>query len=62
MSPAGATGDTGRVARVVEAVSRSPVVRKPGVMAIVVRGGEVRPGDAIEVEPPSPPHQRLEPV
>jgi MOSC domain-containing protein YiiM len=32
------------------------VVRKAGVMAVVLAGGDVRPGDAITVElPPGPP-------
>ena len=38
------------------------VVRKAGIMGIVVRGGEVRPGDAVEVELPPEPHRPLEPV
>jgi MOSC domain-containing protein YiiM len=38
------------------------LVRKAGVMAIVVAGGEVRPGDAIVVELPAPPHHKLQPV
>jgi MOSC domain-containing protein YiiM len=38
------------------------VVRKAGVMAVVVAGGEVRPGDEVVVEPPPPPHRPLEPV
>jgi hypothetical protein len=38
------------------------VVRKAGVMGIVLAGGVVRPGDAIRVELPSPPHRALEPV
>jgi MOSC domain-containing protein YiiM len=38
------------------------VVRKSGVMGVVLQGGEVRPGDAIEVELPTEPHVRLEPV
>lgn len=38
------------------------LVRKAGVMAIVLAGGEVRPGDAIGVELPPPPHRRLAPV
>jgi MOSC domain-containing protein YiiM len=35
------------------------VVRKAGVMGVVLQGGEVRPGDAIEVELPPLPHQPL---
>jgi MOSC domain-containing protein YiiM len=38
------------------------VVRKAGVMGIVLAGGVVRPGDAIMVELPSQPHRVLEPV
>ncbi|MGW1139629.1 MOSC domain-containing protein [Streptomyces zhihengii] len=33
-----------------------------GVMAVVRRGGTVRPGDAVEVELPPPPHRPLERV
>jgi hypothetical protein len=36
--------------------------RKAGVMAIVLSGGAVRPGDSIGVELPPEPHRRLEPV
>ena len=35
-------------------------VFKAGIMGIVLAGGEVRPGDAIAVELPAAPHQRLE--
>lgn len=35
------------------------LVRKAGVMAVVIRGGEVRPGDPIAVELPAPPHRPL---
>lgn len=38
------------------------VVRKAGVMAIVLVGGEVRPGDPIAVETPPEPHRPLVPV
>jgi MOSC domain-containing protein YiiM len=38
------------------------LVRKAGVMAVVVAGGEVRPGDAIGVELPPAPHRPLERV
>ncbi|HZG43568.1 MAG TPA: MOSC domain-containing protein [Longimicrobium sp.] len=38
------------------------LVRKAGIMAIVIAGGEVRPGDAIRVEPPPGPHRPLVPV
>lgn len=38
------------------------LVRKAGVMGIVLTGGEVRPGDPIRVELPPQPHQPLQPV
>jgi MOSC domain-containing protein YiiM len=38
------------------------LVRKSGVMGVVLEGGEVRPGDPIEVELPAEPHVRLVPV
>lgn len=38
------------------------VVRKAGIMSIVLVGGEVRPGDPIRVELPATPHTRLQPV
>jgi len=38
------------------------IVRKAGVMAVVERGGEVRPGMAIDVVPPEGPHRPLAPV
>lgn len=38
------------------------LVRKAGIMAVVVEGGDVAPGDAIRVELPPGPHEPLEPV
>jgi MOSC domain-containing protein YiiM len=38
------------------------VVRKAGVMSIVLSGGEIRAGDPIRVELPPEPHRPLEPV
>jgi len=38
------------------------VIRKAGIMGIVLADGEVRPGDAIEVELPPEPRTPLEPV
>ncbi|MGW4160945.1 MOSC domain-containing protein [Streptomyces sp. NPDC004788] len=38
------------------------VVRKAGIMSIVLTGGEVRPGDAIGVELPEGPHRPLDMV
>ena len=41
---------------------RGDLVRKAGIMGIVVTGGEVRPGDPIRVELPAVPHHPLLPV
>lgn len=38
------------------------VVRRAGVMAIVLEGGEVKPGDEVVVELPPEPHEALKPV
>jgi len=38
------------------------VIRKAGVMSVVLTGGEVRPGDPIVVERPALPYRALEPV
>jgi MOSC domain-containing protein YiiM len=38
------------------------LVRRAGIMAIVHRAGSVRAGDRVEVELPTSPFQRLEPV
>jgi MOSC domain-containing protein YiiM len=38
------------------------LVRKAGIMGVVVAGGEVRPGDPIRVELPPQPYRRLAPV
>ena len=38
------------------------VIRKAGIMAVVVTGGIVRPGDVVAVELPPAPHRPLEPV
>jgi MOSC domain-containing protein YiiM len=38
------------------------IQRRTGVMSVVRTGGEVRPGDAVAVELPPPPHRPLEVV
>lgn len=52
--------------RLMDAVlDRTPdgvLVRKSGVMGIVLEGGEVRGGDPISIELPPEPHRPLEPV
>ncbi len=52
----------GLLAQVVGRDNDGSVVRRAGVMAVVRRGGEVRPGDAITVVPPEGPHLPLAPV
>jgi MOSC domain-containing protein YiiM len=38
------------------------VVRKAGIMSVVLVGGDVRPGDPIGVELPDEPYRPLQPV
>lgn len=38
------------------------LVRKAGIMGVVVHGGPISPADSIAVELPAPPHAALEPV
>jgi MOSC domain-containing protein YiiM len=52
----------GLMAAVLDHDADGGLVRKAGVMAVVVAGGEVRPGDAIGIDLPAEPHRRLEPV
>jgi MOSC domain-containing protein YiiM len=42
--------------------AQANLVRKAGVMGVVIAGGEVWPGDQIIVERPAEPHRPLEPV
>ncbi len=52
----------GLLTAVLERDEHGTLIRKAGIMAIVVAGGEVRPGDRIAVELPPEPHQPLEVV
>lgn len=52
----------GLTAAVLGRAADGSLVRKAGIMAVVLTGGEVRPGDAISVELPPEPHRALEPV
>ena len=52
----------GLLAQVLDRDAAGRLVRKAGVMAVVLAGGPVRPGDAIAVTLPPPPHRPLEPV
>lgn len=38
------------------------LIRKAGVMSVVLVGGEVRPGDVITIDLPAGPHRPLQPV
>jgi MOSC domain-containing protein YiiM len=52
----------GVLAAVLERWPDGTIVRKAGVMGVVVDGGDVRPGDAIRLMLPHPPLQSLAPV
>jgi len=52
----------GLAAKVLDRDANGGLVRKAGVMAVVRRGGTVRPGDAIVVQLPQLPHHALQPV
>jgi MOSC domain-containing protein YiiM len=52
----------GLMAAVLDRTADGELVRKSGVMAIVVTGGEVRSGDAVRVSLPEGVHQSLRPV
>jgi MOSC domain-containing protein YiiM len=52
----------GLMAATLERDAAGKLVRKAGVMAIVLADGTVRTGDGIEIELPPEPHQPLEPV
>ncbi|MBC2863939.1 MOSC domain-containing protein [Streptomyces mexicanus] len=53
---------SGLLKQVVRRDEDGNVVRKAGIMSIVVHGGEVRPGDPIRAELPAEPHRPLERV
>lgn len=52
----------GLMAAVLPRDERGELVRKAGVMAVVIAGGVVRAGDSIVVELPKQPHRPLAPV
>jgi MOSC domain-containing protein YiiM len=52
----------GLTAATLERDENGELVRKAGIMGIVLTGGDVRAGDPIRVELPPPPHQPLKPV
>lgn len=52
----------GLLAALLDKDEHGEVVRKSGIMSIVLASGEVRAGDTIRVELPPEPHQKLKPV
>jgi len=52
----------GLMAAVLSRDEHGALIRKAGIMAIVLADGEVRPGDPLLIELPPAPHRPLEPV
>jgi len=49
----------GLMAATLARAAHGNLVRKAGIMGVVLAAGELRPGDPIRVEPPPPPHRPL---
>jgi MOSC domain-containing protein YiiM len=56
------TFQKGLMAATLDKDAAGNLVRKAGVMSVVLAGGDVRPGDIIKVERPASPHRPLLPV
>ncbi|HEU4562896.1 MAG TPA: MOSC domain-containing protein [Longimicrobium sp.] len=52
----------GLMSAVLDRDEQGGLIRKAGVMGIVLTGGELRPGDTVRVELPPGPHRPLAPV
>jgi MOSC domain-containing protein YiiM len=52
----------GLMAATLDKDAAGDLIRKAGIMSIVLADGDVRPGDAVRVELPATPHQTLKPV
>jgi MOSC domain-containing protein YiiM len=52
----------GLMAATLDKDAEGKLIRKAGIMSIVIAAGDVRPGDAIGVELPAAPHRPLQPV
>jgi MOSC domain-containing protein YiiM len=52
----------GLMAACLDKTAAGQLIRKAGVMSVVLAGGDVRAGDAIVVEPPPAPFEPLAPV
>jgi MOSC domain-containing protein YiiM len=50
------------MAAVLDRDAQGTLIRKAGVMGVVLAGGDVQPADRIRVDLPAPPHRRLPPV
>lgn len=46
----------------IERKSDGGLIRKTGIMSVVIKGGEIKPGDPIRVEMPPEPHKPMGPV
>lgn len=53
---------TGLMEACLDRAANGDLVRKAGIMGVVIKSGEVKPGDAIVVELPEGPHSPLQPV
>jgi MOSC domain-containing protein YiiM len=53
---------SGLMGAVLDRDAAGNLIRKAGIMSVVVRGGEVRPGDSVIAEMPARPHSQLLPV
>ena len=52
----------GLMAATLDKDAEGNLIRKAGIMSIVIAGGDVRPGDIVRVEMPAQPHRPLLPV
>jgi MOSC domain-containing protein YiiM len=52
----------GLMAAVLGRTPEGKLVRKAGIMGVVITSGVVRPGDSISIKPPAEPHRALERV
>ena len=53
---------SGLLEKVLGRTAQGALIRKTGVMSVVLSGGVVRPGDAISIALPGQPHRALAPV
>jgi MOSC domain-containing protein YiiM len=52
----------GLMAATLDRDAQGNLIRKAGVMGVVLASGDVWAGDAIRIEPPPAPHEKLQPV